>query len=54
MAEAGLARCGPARRIGPPDLLGPHTPDGFFHTIEEDDLLPLGRLNLEGRGVIEA
>ena len=29
-------------------------PEDFFHAVAEDDLLPLSRLILEGRGTIEA
>jgi hypothetical protein len=31
-----------------------HMPTDFFHSVGEEDLLPLGRLILEGRGAIEA
>ncbi len=40
----------PARLIH----LALHMPKDFFHGVAEDDLLPLSRLILEGRGAIEA
>jgi len=56
LAWLHLARQGLDPPVAPARLihLALHMPKDFFHAVAEDDLLPLGRLILEGRGAIEA
>jgi hypothetical protein len=56
LAWLHLARQGLDPAVAPARLihLALHMPKDFFHAVAEDDLLPLGRLILEGRGAIEA
>jgi hypothetical protein len=56
LAWLHLARRGLDPPIAPDRLihLALHMPQDFFHAVAEEDLLPLGRLILEGRGAIEA
>lgn len=56
MAWLHLARLGLEPPVTPASLihLALHMPKDFFHAVAEDDLLPLSRLILEGRGAIEA
>jgi hypothetical protein len=56
LAWLQLARQGLDPTIAPGRVIysAPHMPDGFCLVGVEDDLLPLGRLILEGRGAIEA
>ncbi len=48
--------CGGFYSVTPASLthLALQMPEDFFHAVAEDDLLPLSRLILEGRGAIEA
>ena len=56
LAWLHLAQQGLDPPVAPAQLihLALHMPKDFFHAVAEDDLLPLGRLILEGRGAIEA
>jgi hypothetical protein len=56
LAWLHVARQGLEPPVAPATLthLALFMPDDFFHAVVEDDLLPLGRLILEGRGAIEA
>ena len=56
LAWLHLARQGLDPPVSPASLihLALHMPTDFFHAVGEEDLLPLGRLILEGRGAIEA
>jgi hypothetical protein len=56
LAWLHLARQGLDPPVAPARLiqLALHMPKDFFHAVAEDDLLPLGRLILEGRGAIKA
>jgi hypothetical protein len=56
LAWLHLARQGLDPPVAPARLihLALHMPEDFLQGVSEDDLLPLGRLILEGRGVIEA
>ncbi|MBV8676929.1 MAG: hypothetical protein JO355_07140 [Planctomycetaceae bacterium] len=56
LAWLHLARQGLDPPIAPDSLihLALHIPKDFFHAVTEADLLPLGRLILEGRGAIAA
>lgn len=55
LAWLHLARQGLDPPVAPASLiqLALHMPNDFFHAVAEYDLLPLGRLILEGRGAIE-
>jgi hypothetical protein len=56
LAWLHLARRGLDPPVAPDRLihLALHMPKDFFHAVAEENLLPLGRLILEGRGAIEA
>ena len=56
LAWLHLARQGLDPPVTPASLihLALQMPEDFFHAVAEDDLLPLSRLILEGRGAIEA
>ena len=56
LAWLHLAREGVAPPVEPGRLahLALHMPSEVFHGVTEDDLLPLSRLILEGRGTVEA
>lgn len=56
LAWLHLARLGLEPPVTPASLihLALQMPEDFFHAVAEDDLLPLSRLILEGRGAIEA
>jgi hypothetical protein len=56
LAWLHLARQGVDPPVPPASLthLALQMPSDFFHAVAEEDLLPLGRLILEGRGAIEA
>ena len=56
LAWLHLARLGLEPPVTPASLihLALQMPEDFFHAVAEDDMLPLSRLILEGRGAIEA
>jgi hypothetical protein len=56
LAWLHLARQGEDPPVTPASLIymALQMPSDFFHSVAEEDLLPLGRLILEGRGAIEA